>query len=89
MSTQSPYSVDSITTIGVSHDGTSGDLPVWTDDVCSQHESPCSVGSITTTDASLDERCTQMRVLRTGFVASTAVHERRTTGHGSLAATIY
>src|SRR3989442_1846804 len=37
VSTQSPYSVDSITTIGVSHDGTSGDLPVWTDDVCSQH----------------------------------------------------
>ena len=36
-------------------------------------QSPCSVGSITTTDASLDERCTQMRVLRTGFVASTGV----------------
>ena len=38
-------------------------------------QSPCSVGSITTTDASLDERCTQMRVLRTGFVASTAGEE--------------
>src|SRR2546423_6042096 len=37
VSTQSPYSVGSITTIGVSHDGTSGDLPVWTDDVCRQH----------------------------------------------------
>jgi len=53
------------------------------------HAVPVLGGLITTTDASLDERCTQMLVLRTGFVASTAVHERRTTGHGSLAATIY